>query len=144
LCFFGFTSTKVAKPTQQNNNNFFTNTKKQIKHSHQLLLQNTWRQQVEEKRMSCGVGIFAGCYKDGKELNRFGKKNQEIDNPRLRFVVMALEPCMMRNKPMRRSLAHCCCGPCLCNSRREKTKMMKNAALLVVLALSPVGLGKNN
>jgi hypothetical protein len=90
--------------------------------------------------MSCGVDIFASCYKDDKELNRFGKKNQEIDNPRLRFVVVALEPCMMTNKPMRRSLAHCCRGPCLCSSRREKTKMMRSVALLVVLAFSSIGL----
>jgi hypothetical protein len=94
--------------------------------------------------MSCSVGIFVGCYKDDKELSKFGGKNQEIDNPRLRFVVVALEPHMMRNEPMRRSLAHCCRGPRLCSSRREKTKMMKSAALLVVLALSFAGLKKKN
>jgi hypothetical protein len=71
--------------------------------------------------MNCGAGIFAGNNKDDKELNRFGKKNQEIDSPKLRFVVVAaLEPCMMRNKPLRRSLAHHCHGPCLCSSTREK------------------------
>ncbi len=87
---------------------------------------------------------FAWCYKDDKELSRFGEKKQEIDNPRLRFVVVALEPRMMRNKPMRRSLAHCCHGPRLCSSRREKTKMMRSAALLVVLALSFAGLETKN
>jgi hypothetical protein len=94
--------------------------------------------------MSCGASIFVGYYKDDKELNRFGEKNQEIDNSRLRFVAVALEPCMMRSKPMRRSLVHCCHGPRLCSSRREKTKMMRRVALLVVLALNFVGLEKKN
>jgi hypothetical protein len=55
--------------------------------------------------MSNGVNIFASSNKDDEEFDRFGKKKKEIDNPRLRFVIMVLEPCMMRNKPIMRSLA---------------------------------------
>jgi hypothetical protein len=92
--------------------------------------------------MSCGASTFVGNNKDDKELSRFGEKTQEIDDPRLGFVIVALEPRMMKNKPTRRSLAHCCRGPCLCGSRREKTKMMRSFALLIVLALNSVGLEK--
>jgi hypothetical protein len=76
--------------------------------------------------MSSGVNISASSNKDDEEFDKFGKKKKEIDNPELWFVIMVLEPCMMRNKPIMRSLSPQRRGPCFCSSRRRKTKMMKN------------------
>jgi len=69
-----------------------------------------------------------------------GKRNHEIDDPKLEFIIVVLEPHMMRNKLMTSYQAPCCYGPRLYNSRREKTKTTKSR--VIVLSLSFIGLEK--